>query len=191
MNITVVKCPHCGVEIELDGPGRFACFSCGGNIEAGGRAAVPPVQPAVLTRPIPPSRIFRNVFWVVLSVIGVVLLLAVGVFVLSAVTAGVTEEVAVQQHAQPIQIYIDQSDSDAIAGELTNTTGETIDARVEFALYRDGAKVGDARDRIWKLGAGERWKFKASTHYDNFTQWRLQRLVVNGSEVNAKTVNRP
>lgn len=46
MTAIVITCPHCQTPIELDGPGKFACFNCGGNVEVGGngRAELPPVH---------------------------------------------------------------------------------------------------------------------------------------------------
>lgn len=88
MNSTVIKCPHCAVEIELDGPGRFACFSCGGGIEAGGERHVnaPPIQPTAVSMQRWAEKLKRNRgtgWWTVVRAIAWVIFLGPGFLIIA------------------------------------------------------------------------------------------------------------
>jgi hypothetical protein len=39
MTATLITCPHCGIEIECHGAGRFACSACGGHVHLEGEVA--------------------------------------------------------------------------------------------------------------------------------------------------------
>lgn len=72
-------------------------------------------------------------------------------------------------------------------GEAINDIGRTVDARIEFGLYQEGAKVGDVRARVYQWAPGERWRFD-EVSYREFDQYNVQRVICDGLEVDWELV---
>ena len=91
---TLVKCPHCASDLEVEGAGRFQCHECGQNFTVGDDA------PPVMTEPPKPRVIVSSRqekdrgagWWTIFKVIGALILIPSLIFFAGTMVMLFTED---------------------------------------------------------------------------------------------------